>query len=90
MEEHEEALLLAGKILDRPHADPDDDLAILARQLLRTREQLNAIWHAYGCAHNDCASCTADYFIIEGLRKKLGPPTSYQSPSLKIDTSYGD
>lgn len=33
------ALLLANKILDRPSADPDDDLALLSRQLLRGVER---------------------------------------------------
>lgn len=37
------AIALAGKILDRVNADPDDDLAILARQLLRTNEALTAL-----------------------------------------------
>ena len=27
--------MLANKILDRPNGDPDDDLAVLSRQLLR-------------------------------------------------------
>jgi len=40
MAEADYAIVLANKILDRISADPDDDLAILARQLLRTREQL--------------------------------------------------
>lgn len=31
------AVVLANKILDRPSGDPDDDLAVLARQLIRTR-----------------------------------------------------
>lgn len=33
------ALILADKVLDRPSADPDDDLAVLARQFLRMRER---------------------------------------------------
>lgn len=38
--ERDDALVLANKILERPHGDPDDDLAVLARQLLRAREQV--------------------------------------------------
>lgn len=38
MSEKEESLKLANLILDRPWADPDDDLAVLARNLLRTHE----------------------------------------------------
>lgn len=38
MTERQEAIELANHILDRPNGDPDDDLAILARQLLRMIE----------------------------------------------------
>jgi len=34
------AILLADKVLDRVSADPDDDLAVLARQFIRAQEQL--------------------------------------------------
>ena len=33
-----DAVILANKILDRVNADPDDELAVLARQFLRARE----------------------------------------------------
>lgn len=39
MSEFDTALQVANSVLDRPYADPDDDLAILARQLLRARER---------------------------------------------------
>ena len=39
LEEKVAAIVLANKILDRVNADPDDDLAILARQFLRALEQ---------------------------------------------------
>lgn len=32
------ALVLADKLLDAPNADPDDDLRVLSRQLLRCYE----------------------------------------------------
>jgi hypothetical protein len=40
MTEKDEAIALAERVLDRPYADPDDDLAVLARQLLRALERL--------------------------------------------------
>jgi hypothetical protein len=40
MSEKEVAIILANKVLDRINADPDDDLAVLARQLLRALERL--------------------------------------------------
>jgi hypothetical protein len=36
MTELEDTVVLANKILDRISADPDDDLAMLSRQFLRT------------------------------------------------------
>ena len=38
MTETEEAIALANRVLDRVNADPDDDMAILARQFLRAHE----------------------------------------------------
>lgn len=35
------ALILAAAILDRPGGDPDDDLAVLARQLTRAQEEID-------------------------------------------------
>ena len=37
--ERQRAIELANKILDRPSGDPDDDLAVLSRQLLRALER---------------------------------------------------
>ena len=38
MTEYEETIKLANRILERPNADPDDDLAMLSRQFLRQVE----------------------------------------------------
>lgn len=38
--EQQEAIALANRVLDRINADPDDDLAVLARQLLRSTEAI--------------------------------------------------
>jgi hypothetical protein len=38
MDEYEQAVKLAHAVLDRRSADPDDDLAVLARVLLRVLE----------------------------------------------------
>ncbi len=43
MPENDYAPILANRILDRPSADPDDDLAILARQFLRLYEAQKAM-----------------------------------------------
>jgi uncharacterized coiled-coil protein SlyX len=40
MTEAEETRVLANRILDRPNGDPDDDLAMLSRQLLRADERI--------------------------------------------------
>lgn len=38
MSEIDEAARIAERVLDRPYADPDDDMAILARQTKRAAE----------------------------------------------------
>ena len=38
MTEPEQAVAIAHKVLDRVNADPDDDIAVLARTLLRSME----------------------------------------------------
>lgn len=40
MTEQEEAVMAANALLDVPYADPDDDLRMLSRQLLRRHEEL--------------------------------------------------
>jgi hypothetical protein len=50
MTEYEEARLLANKVLDRFNCDPDDDLCVLARQLLRADERAAALAKALGSA----------------------------------------
>jgi hypothetical protein len=39
MTEKEQAIKLAERLLDEPNADPDDDLRVLSRQLLRWRDK---------------------------------------------------
>lgn len=46
MNEFEEAVAIANKVLDRVGADPDDDIAILARQFLRAAERPALPWDA--------------------------------------------
>lgn len=43
MSEREEAYRLADRLLDEPNADPDDDLRVLARQLLRHKEAVEKL-----------------------------------------------
>jgi hypothetical protein len=53
MDEAQETRLLANKILDRINADPDDDLAMLSRQLLRADERIAAVTEALRIACAD-------------------------------------
>jgi len=48
---------IANRVLDRPNADPDDDLAVLARQLLRAHERLDAErkWRPMSSAPRDAS-----------------------------------
>ena len=43
MSERTDAIRLANKLLDVPNADPDDDLRLLARQLLRHVEAVEKL-----------------------------------------------
>lgn len=43
MSEFHEAVRLANRVLDRPNGDPDDDLAVLARQFLRMVEVVSEL-----------------------------------------------
>jgi hypothetical protein len=43
MNETDDAIILAYKVLERMNADPDDDLAILARAFLRAMETVAAL-----------------------------------------------
>jgi hypothetical protein len=47
MDERAQAIALAHRLLDEPNCDPDDDLRILARQLLRAREGTEHVVYAY-------------------------------------------
>jgi hypothetical protein len=40
MSESDDAVLLANRVLDRPYIDPDGDICMLARQLLRRVEEI--------------------------------------------------
>ena len=39
-DERAQAIALANRLLDQPYSDPDDDLRMLSRQLLRLTEEL--------------------------------------------------
>ena len=43
MDERVEAIELANRLLDQPYADPDDDLRVLSRQLLRRHEEIKRL-----------------------------------------------
>lgn len=58
--ELEDPIALANRVLDRPSGDPDDDLAILARQFLRAHEARTAfknfhrlLCERFGYGHDD-------------------------------------
>lgn len=56
MTEHEETRVLADKILYRVNADPDDDLAMLSRQLLRADERIVLLEEALRCQIKHCSN----------------------------------
>ena len=42
-DERSQADVLANRLLDEPNCDPDDDLRVLARQLLRRQEEVERL-----------------------------------------------
>ncbi len=70
MNEAQETRLLANRILDRVNADPDDDLAMLSRQLLRAEERIERLKEALRCQVKYCSNgmvhTTAREFLHSG------------------------
>lgn len=74
MTELQQATAFANKILDRVSADPDDDLAVLARQFLRHTERLTLAWDDNG---------NRFYEPVETLAKQIYEAFSYEGPGKK-------
>lgn len=56
--DRERAITLAHRMLERPHADPDDDLAILSRQVIRMNEAYRALVERVQEVENRCEFLT--------------------------------
>lgn len=69
MSERTDALKLAHRLLDEPNIDPDDDLRVLARQLVRRTEQLEAMHRKFreldweGVAMRDMINANRDEML---------------------------
>lgn len=85
IDEQASAVALANRLLDQPYADPDDDLRVLSRQLLRRQEELNKYKAALvsigeqACGgafteHGDCPATYACSAIIAELIHLGMPP----------------
>lgn len=72
MSEPMNAVIIASRALDRSHADPDDDLAVLARQYLRMREAL------YMCAAS-CQGGSSDAGRAAAFHLNVGFPIRMES-----------
>lgn len=80
MTEGEQAIALANKVLDRIHADPDDDLAVLARQFLRSQETIAKNVHVPGMWR--CAKC--QFVLVQSnLNATDGTITARDTPGDK-------
>jgi hypothetical protein len=69
MSERELAIKLANLILDRPSGDPDDDLAILSRQLLRRNAQVADLEAQLAAAVDEQANIHQSYQCGEQYEK---------------------
>lgn len=79
------ALVIADRILDRPFADPDDDLAILARQIMRMQgradraEDIACQRHGKTLLERDAAYCRISELENE-IKFRLDHPSSLYVP----------
>lgn len=64
MDERAQAIVLANRILDRINADPDDDLAVLSRQLLRLRELVLAVADSAVLDRDDNQTYLVDFLPV--------------------------
>jgi hypothetical protein len=80
--EYHRAAEIAERVLDQSYRDPDDATSVLARQLLRTREKLEALWHFSCCPFDHCERCIRDAPIIKGLHE-LMPPESFDPSEVR-------
>jgi len=55
MSERTDSLRLARKLLDEPNCDPDDDLRVLSRQLLRRVEVVDKLEKHLAASHDPMA-----------------------------------
>lgn len=72
MTERADAIRLANTVLDRVNADPDDDLAVLARQLLRTRERAERLEARGADAIAALRACLANPQLSPAQRALVG------------------
>ncbi len=100
MSEKEEAYKLADRLLDVPNADPDDELRVLSRQLLRHKEwlekmheQLQAVdWNAAGT--RDLVNANRDAVVeklAEGLhrvKKEMDKPREGRLAAAMTDAIF--
>lgn len=95
MSERTDADKLARRLLDEPNADPDDDLRMLSRQLLRRGEVIERLEKRLGemCDGTaDLVNANRDTILRiheEGLRRirkllECGNPAQYIALMLKI------
>lgn len=68
-DERDDAIVLANKLLDQHWADPDDDLRVLARQLLRAHEHKAALYNLL-----------RQTYSVEAIQRALTPPETGTEP----------
>lgn len=69
--ERSDAIKLANIILDRPNADPDDDLAILSRQFLRANDRIALLERVRDAANRYISDLDGDNTWYDRLKAAL-------------------
>ncbi|RTL72373.1 MAG: hypothetical protein EKK41_05120 [Hyphomicrobiales bacterium] len=88
--ETDEAIVLANRILDRPNADPDDDLAILARQFLRSDSAYRSIKDTLYQSEDRAKAAEDRLSEIEEQVSDLIPHPDHTSPMTMVPEIFYD
>lgn len=90
MTEQEQAIRIANVVLDRPFADPDDDLAILSRALIRATEAKAEIFAELKAAHGLVAvMCEAGRDKHSGLMMRVDYMRRFKAAIAAYDAATG-
>lgn len=87
--EYDDTVRLANKILDRPNADPDDDLAMLSRQFLRQVETVKRLRGEKAELLAACKSALDDSEPMPAWDRMVGIAATIRAALVKAESTGG-